>query len=63
LVPEGSAIAKALDYSLNRWDALVRFLDDGHLPADNNWIHAASGMNPIMPTPGLCRVVNAGHPL
>ena len=38
LVPEGSAIAKALDYSLNRWDALVRFLDDGHLPADNNWI-------------------------
>ena len=63
LVPEGSATAKALDYSLNRWDALVRFLDDGHLPADNNWIHAASGMNPIMPTPGLCRVVNAGHPL
>jgi len=34
LVPEGSAIAKALDYSLNRWDALVRFLDDGHLPAE-----------------------------
>jgi transposase len=36
-VPEGSAIAKALDYSLKRWDALVRYLDDGHLPIDNNW--------------------------
>ena len=37
LVPEGSAIAKALDYSLKRWDALVRYLEDGHLPIDNNW--------------------------
>jgi transposase len=38
LVPEGSAIAKALDYSLKRWQALTRYLDDGHLPVDNNWI-------------------------
>lgn len=38
LVPEGSAIAKALDYNLKRWNALVRFLDNGHLPIDNNWI-------------------------
>lgn len=37
-VPEGSAIAKALDYSLKRWAALVRYLDDGNLPLDNNWI-------------------------
>jgi len=37
LVPEGSAIARALDYILKRWDALVRYLDDGHLPIDNNW--------------------------
>lgn len=37
-VPEGSATAKAIDYSLNRWAALMRFLADGHLPADNNWI-------------------------
>jgi transposase len=29
LVSEGSAIAKALDYSLKRWDALTRYLDDG----------------------------------
>jgi transposase len=37
-VPEGSATARAIDYSLNRWPALTRFLDDGHLPVDNNWI-------------------------
>ena len=37
-VPEGSAIIKAIDYSLNRWTALTRYLDDGRLPADNNWI-------------------------
>jgi len=38
LVAEGSAIAKALDYSLRRWDALTRYLVDGHVPVDNNWI-------------------------
>jgi hypothetical protein len=27
-----------LEYSLNRWVALPRYLDDGRLPADNNWI-------------------------
>ena len=37
-VPEGSAIAKAIDYSLGRWVALTRFLDDGALPIDNNWV-------------------------
>jgi transposase len=36
-VPDGSATAKAIDYSVNRWGALVRYLDDGALPADNNW--------------------------
>ena len=38
LVPEGSATAKAIDYSLKRWKALTRFVDDGELPADNNWV-------------------------
>jgi hypothetical protein len=38
LVPEGSATAKAIDYSLKRWTALTRFIDDGALPADNNWV-------------------------
>ena len=35
-VPNGSATAKALDYSLKRWAALTRYLDDGGLPIDNN---------------------------
>jgi len=37
-VPEGSATAKAIDYTLRRWKALTRFLEDGQLPVDNNWI-------------------------
>ena len=35
---DGTAIAKAIDYSLGRWGALTRFLDDGALPIDNNWV-------------------------
>ena len=35
---DGTAIAKAIDYSLNRWQALTRFLEDGTLPIDNNWV-------------------------
>jgi hypothetical protein len=37
-VPEGSATAKAIDYSLKRLVALTRDLDDGALPVDNNWV-------------------------
>ena len=37
-VPDGSATARAIDYSLSRWAALTRYLDDGDLPADNNWV-------------------------
>jgi transposase len=37
-IPDGSATARAIDYSLNRWVALTRFLDDGELPIDNNWV-------------------------
>jgi len=36
LVHDGSAISKALDYSLKRWTALSRYLDDGAVPIDNN---------------------------
>jgi hypothetical protein len=36
-VNEGSSVAKALDYSLRRWTALTRYLDDPQLPVDNNW--------------------------
>jgi transposase len=35
---DGTVIAKAIDYSLGRWPALTRFLDDGTLPIDNNWV-------------------------
>src|ERR1700712_1685826 len=37
-VPDGSATAKAIDYSRGRWIALTRYLDDGNLPCDNNWV-------------------------
>ena len=35
-VPDGTASAKAMDYSLKRWVALTRFIEDGNLPIDNN---------------------------
>lgn len=35
-VHDGSAIAKAIDYSLNRWPALTLYLSDAALPIDNN---------------------------
>jgi transposase len=37
-VPDGSAIAKAIDYSLNHWVGLGRFLLDGEVPIDNNYV-------------------------
>ncbi|WP_428776520.1 IS66 family transposase [Vibrio sp.] len=37
-VPNGTAIAKAIDYNLKRWQALTRYCDDGHVPIDNNWV-------------------------
>lgn len=37
-VPDGGGIAAALDYSLKRWEALGRFLDDGAVSVDNNHI-------------------------
>ena len=36
-VLEGTAIAKVIDYSLNRWSALTRYCEDGAVPIDNNW--------------------------
>ena len=43
-VPDGSAIAKAIDYSLNHWVGLGRFLLDGDVPIDNN--HIENQMRP-----------------
>lgn len=44
-VTDGTATAKALDYSLRRWQALTRFVDDGQLPVDNN--HIENQIRPI----------------
>lgn len=37
-VPSNSATAKSINYALKRWSALSRYLDDGNLPIDNNWV-------------------------
>lgn len=37
-IPNGSATAKAIDYTLKRWEALTRYLEDGALPISNNWV-------------------------
>lgn len=37
-VPPSSPTAKAINYSLKRWSALSRYLDDGNLPICNNWV-------------------------
>ena len=42
---DGAATARALDYSLKRWAALTRYLDDGQLPIDNN--HLENRIRPI----------------
>lgn len=35
-VPDGSGTARAIDYSLKRWEALTRYCGDGAVPIDNN---------------------------
>jgi transposase len=44
-VPRRSATAKAIAYSLGRWDALIRYIDDGDLPIDNN--HLENRIRPV----------------
>ena len=39
-LPQG-LLGQAIDYALKRWDALVRFVDDGTLEIDNNLIENA----------------------
>lgn len=38
---EGSGLARAIDYSLKRWPALIRYADSGDLPIDNNVVENA----------------------
>jgi transposase len=44
-VPDGSATCKAIDYSLGRWAALIRYIEDGDLPIDNN--HLENRIRPV----------------
>lgn len=44
-VAQGSAIMNAIDYSLRRWPALLRYAATGHLPIDNN--AAENAVRPI----------------
>ena len=37
-LPEGSAMARAIGYSLNAWRPLTAHLHDGRVPVDNNHI-------------------------
>lgn len=39
--PPKSAIGQALGYAINRWSALIRYLDDGMLNIDNNPVENA----------------------
>ena len=41
----GTALARALDYSIKRWEALTRYVDDGRLPIDNN--HLETRIRPV----------------
>lgn len=38
---DGSGLARAIDYSLKRWHALIRYVDSGSLPIDNNLVENA----------------------
>jgi transposase len=44
-VAGGSSMANAIRYALNRWDGLLRFLDDGRIEIDSNTVERA--MRPI----------------
>jgi transposase len=44
-VPDGSATAKAIGYSLGRWAELIRYIEDGDLPIDNN--HIENRIRPV----------------
>ena len=42
---DGTGLARAIDYSLKRWPALMRYVDNGALPIDNN--PAENAIRPI----------------
>ena len=38
---DGSGLARAIDYSLHRWPSLIRYVQTGNLPIDNNPVENA----------------------
>ena len=38
---DGSGLARAIDYTLNRWESLIRYAQTGNLPIDNNPVENA----------------------
>lgn len=38
---DGTGLARAIDYTLKRWPALIRYAGHGHLPIDNNPVENA----------------------
>jgi transposase len=51
VLPQGK-LGQALHYLQGQWPKLIRYMENGAWPISNNWLHAASGMTWIMPTPG-----------
>jgi hypothetical protein len=60
-VPPGSATAKAMDYSLGRWQALVRYIDDGNLPATTTGLRTRSDRLPSAQQLAVCRLAARGQ--
>lgn len=40
-IADGTGLARAIDYCLKRWPALMRYVDGGTLPIDNNMVENA----------------------
>jgi hypothetical protein len=51
-VPKGCKLGEALDYGLNHWDDLVRFLDDGRIEIDSKTVERS--IRPLAMTDSFC---------
>jgi hypothetical protein len=58
-VEPNSSLGEAFSYMLNHWESLTLFLKVPNAPLDNNICYTARGITNIMPTSGLCRVVES----
>jgi transposase len=58
LTPPKGLLGKALHYALSNWSKLIRYLEDGHIPIDNNL--AENAIRPFVV--GRKNWLFAGHP-